>query len=331
MWVGRGQAALIRGLEGSAPKSRTRFLSHQSPRVLATSRRESSTTNHRESLPPVLRYQSRKSSPPVSAVSPHRQSPPVDSKLSDDIKASIKRKIAPVYREFYNVHLTTVRNNRNLRNVIKFAPEDSFSESFAPFASDSRRQLIERPRYLEIRKIGFHIGELSLAEALDNLIEVMDGLGAQLARDVPFSAICWSSLEPVRRRIVHPASLGANFCAGVVAGSLAAAVSCPLDVVRTRQQIEKDRMRALLTMTTSQTLIEIWRDGGLKGGVGPRVARTGLQSRSCFPFIRLSNIYCSTENEKNKTEVLHLKIMPERWNSIIKNKSTSLLVHLIGE
>ncbi|KAL2485281.1 exocyst subunit exo70 family protein H4 [Abeliophyllum distichum] len=47
-----------------------------------------------------------------------------DSKLSDDIKASIKRKIAPAYREFYNVHSTTVRNNRNLRYVIKFAPED---------------------------------------------------------------------------------------------------------------------------------------------------------------------------------------------------------------
>ncbi|CAI9764160.1 unnamed protein product [Fraxinus pennsylvanica] len=111
------------------------------------------------------------------------------------------------------------------------------------------------------------------------------GLGAQLARDVPFSAICWSSLEPLRRRILSrigdkasvSSVLGANFCAGVVAGSLAAAATCPLDVARTRRQIEKDRMRAL-TMTTRQTLIEIWRDGGLKGlftGVGPRVARAG--------------------------------------------------------
>lgn len=32
--------------------------------------------------------------------------------------------------------------------------------------------------------------------------------------------------------------LGANFCAGFVAGSLAAAATCPLDVAKTRRQIE---------------------------------------------------------------------------------------------
>nr|KJB52643.1 hypothetical protein B456_008G271000 [Gossypium raimondii] len=61
------------------------------------------------------------------------------------------------------------------------------------------------------------------------------GMGAQLARDVPFSGICWSTLEP------------------------------------------KDPVRAL-RMTTRQTLMEVWRDGGMKGlftGVGPRVGRAG--------------------------------------------------------
>ncbi|XP_016509458.1 mitochondrial carrier protein MTM1 isoform X1 [Nicotiana tabacum] len=111
------------------------------------------------------------------------------------------------------------------------------------------------------------------------------GLGAQLARDVPFSAICWSTLEPVRRKLLglvgDEASattvLGANFSAGFIAGSLAAATTCPLDVARTRRQIENDPERAL-RMTTRQTLVEIWRDGGAKGlftGVGPRVARAG--------------------------------------------------------
>ncbi|KAL9237396.1 hypothetical protein vseg_011949 [Gypsophila vaccaria] len=111
------------------------------------------------------------------------------------------------------------------------------------------------------------------------------GLGAQLARDVPYSAICWSTLEPMRRGLSshmgNEASVatvvGSNFAAGFVAGSLAAGTTCPLDVARTRRQIENDPARAL-RMTTRQTLKEIWRDGGMKGlfaGVGPRVARAG--------------------------------------------------------
>ncbi|XP_021280695.1 mitochondrial carrier protein MTM1 isoform X3 [Herrania umbratica] len=111
------------------------------------------------------------------------------------------------------------------------------------------------------------------------------GLSAQLARDVPFSGICWSTLEPIRRKLLVLMGdeagvgriLGANFTAGFVAGSIAAAVTCPLDVAKTRSQIEKDPTKAL-KMTTRQTLLEIWRDGGMKGlftGLGPRVGRAG--------------------------------------------------------
>ncbi|XP_021887543.1 mitochondrial carrier protein MTM1 isoform X2 [Carica papaya] len=111
------------------------------------------------------------------------------------------------------------------------------------------------------------------------------GLGAQLARDVPFSAICWSTLEPIRRKILSQMTdettvssvLAANFSAGFIAGSLSAAATCPLDVAKTRRQIETDPARAL-EMTTRTTLVEIWRDRGIKGlftGIGPRVARTG--------------------------------------------------------
>ncbi|KAF3660457.1 Mitochondrial carrier protein MTM1 [Capsicum annuum] len=123
------------------------------------------------------------------------------------------------------------------------------------------------------------------AVSLQSYRVLWTGLGAQLARDVPFSAICWSTLEPVRRRLLSlmgdeanvAGVLGANFSAGFVAGSIAAAATCPLDVAKTRRQIEIDPARAL-TMTTRRTLLEIWRDGGLKGlftGVGPRVGRAG--------------------------------------------------------
>ncbi|XP_039062002.1 mitochondrial carrier protein MTM1-like [Hibiscus syriacus] len=111
------------------------------------------------------------------------------------------------------------------------------------------------------------------------------GMGAQLARDAPFSGICWSTLEPIRRKLLGLVGeesdvftvLGAIFSAGFLAGSLGAAATCPLDVAKTRRQIEKDPVRAL-RMTTRQTLTEVWRDGGMRAlftGVGPRVGRAG--------------------------------------------------------
>ncbi|KAM6586659.1 hypothetical protein CsatA_009264 [Cannabis sativa] len=125
----------------------------------------------------------------------------------------------------------------------------------------------------------------NMQENLKGYRVLWTGMGAQLARDVPFSAICWSTLEPIRRKLLClvgddtsvASVLGANFSAGFVAGSLAAAATCPLDVAKTRKQIEKDPVRAL-QMTTTRTLKEVWRVGGMKGlftGVGPRVGRAG--------------------------------------------------------
>ncbi|KAF2949153.1 mitochondrial carrier protein MTM1 isoform X2 [Oryza sativa Japonica Group] len=111
------------------------------------------------------------------------------------------------------------------------------------------------------------------------------GLGAQLARDVPFSAICWTVLEPTRRhliRIVGEQSnaaviLGANFSAGFIAGVISAGATCPLDVAKTRRQIEKDPAR-VLHMNTRRILHEVWSKEGISGifrGAGPRMARAG--------------------------------------------------------
>lgn len=68
--------------------------------------------------------------------------------------------------------------------------------------------------------------------------------GATLARDVPFSALYWSGLEPIRRAMLPVNSrpsqaqiMTANFVAGTVGGGLAAAVTTPLDVVKTRLQV----------------------------------------------------------------------------------------------
>lgn len=130
-----------------------------------------------------------------------------------------------------------------------------------------------------------HVKSTSNSQSWQNYRVLWTGLGAQLSRDVPFSAICWSTFEPVKRKLLSLSGdknnavvvLGANFTSGFVAGSVAAAATCPFDVAKTRRQIEVDPMR-VLRMTTRQTLMEIWRDGGLRGlftGVGPRVGRAG--------------------------------------------------------
>ncbi len=73
-------------------------------------------------------------------------------------------------------------------------------------------------------------------------------MGATLARDVPFSAIYWASLEPIRCRLLprdRPVSKGqvlaANLVAGSLGGALAAAITTPL----VNQLIDTLQFRAL--------------------------------------------------------------------------------------
>ncbi|OIT07078.1 PREDICTED: exocyst complex component EXO70A1-like [Nicotiana attenuata] len=47
-----------------------------------------------------------------------------NSKLRDNLKASIARKIFPVYREFYNTHKHMIARERHSSHMIRFSPED---------------------------------------------------------------------------------------------------------------------------------------------------------------------------------------------------------------
>ena len=105
------------------------------------------------------------------------------------------------------------------------------------------------------------------------------GVGATLARDVPFSAIYWGLLEPIRGSLLPSEgeppnriqTLSANLIAGTLAGGSAAAVTTPLDVVKTRAQLEHSAPASIV-----QTLRHIARDDGVRGlftGVAPRAFR----------------------------------------------------------
>ncbi len=112
------------------------------------------------------------------------------------------------------------------------------------------------------------------------------GLQPTLWRDVPFSAIYWLFLEQLRKRIfpkLENDSLekaGASFVCGALSGSMAALLTTPFDVAKTRQQVffkrgffdtKQDR-----NASTFAQLRVIWKEEGRQGlmrGVIPRVGK----------------------------------------------------------
>mmetsp|Transcript_32878 Transcript_32878/g.55482 ORF Transcript_32878/g.55482 Transcript_32878/m.55482 type:complete len:343 (-) Transcript_32878:217-1245(-) len=106
------------------------------------------------------------------------------------------------------------------------------------------------------------------------------GLGPTLLRDVPFSAIYWATYETLQRRWKRgppggpiAQSFGVSFAAGASAGTLAAFITMPFDVVKTRIQVQLRQNEPDRTWTV---LKSIYRTEGFKAlfvGLIPRLAK----------------------------------------------------------
>lgn len=126
----------------------------------------------------------------------------------------------------------------------------------------------------------------------EGIFSLWRGLGATLMRDVPFSAIYWTGYEALKRRYQaqNAGNLGASdvavptevaFAAGATAGSFAATLTLPFDVIKTHQQTQLGRAVAGgTTRAPPPTAVAVARDivrqNGYKGllvGLTPRVAK----------------------------------------------------------
>ncbi|XP_034395642.1 solute carrier family 25 member 39 isoform X1 [Cyclopterus lumpus] len=105
---------------------------------------------------------------------------------------------------------------------------------------------------MQARRLSY--GELRVcirsAVAQDGLLSLWRGLGPTVLRDVPFSALYWFNYELVKARLCErsrmtQANFSISFTAGAVSGAVAAILTLPFDVVKTRRQIQLGEMDTL--------------------------------------------------------------------------------------
>jgi solute carrier family 25 protein 39/40 len=124
------------------------------------------------------------------------------------------------------------------------------------------------------------LDKTSKARALRSL---WTGVGATLARDVPFSGLYWAMVEPIRKNILPPEGASsemevmmANVVAGGVSGGLSGAITTPLDVVKTRTQLQMGTDHPVL-----RTLASIMKQEGLAGLFSGWSARAAKAAPAC--------------------------------------------------
>ncbi|XP_033332635.2 mitochondrial glutathione transporter SLC25A40 isoform X1 [Megalopta genalis] len=145
---------------------------------------------------------------------------------------------------------------------------------------------------LELIRTKMQAQKLSYAEILQALKTVVShngisglwmGLSSTLLRDVPFSAIYWLHYETIKQTFRGTQqTFTFNLAAGAIAGSIAAFLTIPFDVVKTHRQIEMGEKEIYSgnkpgrSSGTWSIIGKIYRQNGVKGlftGLIPRIIK----------------------------------------------------------
>ncbi|KAK2141555.1 hypothetical protein LSH36_1082g00031 [Paralvinella palmiformis] len=116
------------------------------------------------------------------------------------------------------------------------------------------------------------------------ILSLWRGVGPTLLRDVPFSSIYWFSYEYVklaqlRHQGNEEVTFLQSFIAGATAGTIAAFVTLPFDVVKTQRQIELGQTEVVKNkkfISTYRLISELYKSKGVPAlftGLVPRVSK----------------------------------------------------------
>lgn len=184
---------------------------------------------------------------------------------------------------------------------------------------------------MQSKKLSYReIGEaIRLLVQQRGYISLWKGLGPTILRDVPFSALYWSNYEFVKHKFgVKEPKFWFSFASGAYAGTMAAVLTLPFDVVKTHRQIELGEMEIYTVQALART----------------RHLDTPKKSASTFHILR--RIYTSSGPKALFTGIVPrvVKVAPacaimistyeygksffRQWNEIrcLKNKNSSSLL-----
>lgn len=142
----------------------------------------------------------------------------------------------------------------------------------------------------------------SVMSSIANLVQkqgptsLWKGLSATLWRDVPFSGLYWANYEGLKLWFNRNGREGTSvaFACGAISGTVAALVTSPFDVLKTRRQalIMSTPSHTTTTLTLLRRMIHVEGYSALYTGIGPRIAKIapacGIMI-SCYEVCRFSS------------------------------------------
>jgi solute carrier family 25 protein 39/40 len=124
------------------------------------------------------------------------------------------------------------------------------------------------------------------------------GMGATILRDAPFSAIYWFGYEALKAKYLKThddSNFLVHFAAGALSGAVAATVTGPIDVIKTRIQATTTGKKRIIP-----TAKEIYREDGFAGflrGLSPRLTKV---APSCAIMISSYELFKQFFEKYNK-------------------------------
>jgi len=160
---------------------------------------------------------------------------------------------------------------------------------------------------MQSQKMAFYQVRQALSVTLksEGIPGLWKGYTATLMRDVPFSAIYWGIYESLRPKEYN---FQQNFISGAVSGTIASTITLPMDVIKTRLQIDlgeklvkgnSNSNNALKSISIAKEIVKTDGFKGLFAGLTPRLVKVAPACAIMISSYEYCKLYFTINNKSN--------------------------------